>query len=97
MALTLAQGVVVMHNVQAAKAAGVQAAIEATGASLLYQPPYSLDFKPTEKAFSKFKASLRAEAEGTIDHLRGNVGSLIDIPNPIERTNQFKAPGYDPE
>lgn len=63
MAPTLAQGVVVMDNVQADKAAGVQTEIETTGASLLYLTPYSLDFKPIERAFSKLKALLRAKAE----------------------------------
>jgi len=35
-----------MDTVQVEKAAGVQAAIEATGATLLCLPPCSLNFKP---------------------------------------------------
>jgi hypothetical protein len=63
MASTFAQGVVAKDNVQANKAAGVQTAIKATGASLLYQTPFSLDFKPIGKALSKLKVLLRAKAQ----------------------------------
>jgi transposase len=40
--------------------------IEAAGASLLYLPPYSPDFNPIEKAYSKLKAFLRKIAERTV-------------------------------
>jgi transposase len=33
--------------------------VEARGYSLLFLPPYSLDFLPIEEAFSKVKALLR--------------------------------------
>jgi transposase len=66
--------VVVMNNLGSHKGAGVRASIEATGASLLYLPPYSPDLrgsasKPIENAFSKLKAPLRKAAERTIDGL----------------------------
>jgi transposase len=35
--------------------AGVQDAIRAVGASLLYLPPYSPDLNPIEQAFAKLK------------------------------------------
>jgi transposase len=54
---TLRKGdVVVMDNLGSHKGAGVRKAIEAAGATLLYLPPYSADFNPIEKAFSKLKA-----------------------------------------
>jgi transposase len=37
----------------------VRAAIEAADATLVYHPPYSPDFNPTENAFAKLKALLR--------------------------------------
>jgi transposase len=40
--------VVVLDNLQAHKVAGVEAAIRAVGASLLYLPPYSPDLNPIE-------------------------------------------------
>jgi transposase len=54
--------VVVMDNLPAHKVAGVREAIERTGATLRYLPPYSPDFNPIEQAFAKFKASLRKAA-----------------------------------
>jgi transposase len=51
--------VVVMDNLKAHKVAGVEEAIEARGARLEYLPPYSPDFNPIEKCWSKVKTFLR--------------------------------------
>ena len=61
--------VVVMDNLPAHKVAGVREAIERTGATLRYLPPYSPDFNPIEQAFAKFKASLRKAAARTCEDL----------------------------
>jgi len=45
----------------------VRTAIEATGATPRYLPPYSPDLNPIEMAFSKFKALLKKAAARTID------------------------------
>jgi len=37
--------------------------IEAAGATMMALPPYSSDFNPIEKAFSKLRARLRKAAE----------------------------------
>ena len=47
-------------NLAAHKAAGVQEAIAANGAQLLYLPPYSPDLNPIEPCWSKIKTFLRA-------------------------------------
>ena len=47
--------IVVMDNLQAHKAPAVREKIEATGASLLYLPPYSPDLNPIEKCWAKIK------------------------------------------
>ena len=52
--------VVIMDNLAAHKVAGVREQIEATGARLIYLPPYSPDFNPIEQAWSKVKQYLRA-------------------------------------
>jgi transposase len=58
---TLHEGdIVVADNLSAHKAAGVQEAIAATGARLLYLPPYSPDLNPIEQCWSKIKTFLRA-------------------------------------
>ncbi|ESY85809.1 hypothetical protein X741_33505 [Mesorhizobium sp. LNHC229A00] len=77
-------------NLPAHKAAGVRDAIEAAGASLLYLPPYSPDFNPTDNAFSKLKALLRAKAERTIKALWDAVGPLLDLFTPAECTNSLR-------
>lgn len=45
--------IVVIDNLPAHKVAGVRAAIEARGATLLYLPPYSPDLNPIEMAIAK--------------------------------------------
>ncbi len=70
---TLAPGdVVVMDNLPAHKGTAVRWTIEATGARLLFLPPYSPDFNPIENAFAKLKAAAkgrRANRRGTLgDH-----------------------------
>ena len=60
---------VVMDNLPAHKAAGIKAAIEAAGASLVYLSPYSPDFNPIENCWSKLKEFLRAKAARTYPEL----------------------------
>jgi transposase len=62
--------IVVMDNLGSHKGPQVRAVIEAAGASLLYLPPYSPDFNPIEKAFSKLKALLRKAAERSLTSRR---------------------------
>jgi transposase len=95
---TLAPGdIVVMDNLPAHKAEGIRSAIEAAGCDLLFLPPYSPDFNPIEKAFSKLKAHLRAKAERTVDALWDSVGDIIKTFKPQECANYFAACGYDPD
>ena len=64
-----ADDVVVMDNLSVHKVDRVRQLIEATGAHLLYLPPYSPDFNPIEKAWSKFKQFLRSAKARTTDAL----------------------------
>jgi transposase len=48
-----------MDNLASPKVVGVREAIESSGASLWYLPPYSPDYNPIEKLWSKVKAWLR--------------------------------------
>ena len=58
---TLHRGdIVVMDNLRAHKAVGVQQALARRGARLLYLPPYSPDLSPIEPCWSKVKSALRA-------------------------------------
>jgi transposase len=86
-----------MDNLGSHKGAGVRAAIEATGAGLLYLPPYSPDFNPIENAFSKLKALLRKAAERTLHGLWSRIGALLQTFTPQECANYFAAAGYEPD
>jgi len=75
---TLTNGdIVIMDNLGSHKVAGVRKAIEATGARLLYPPPYSPDLNPIEQAFAKLKALLRARAVRTVEALWNALGDLV--------------------
>jgi transposase len=89
--------IVVMDNLPAHKAAGVREAIERSGATLSFLPPYSPDFNPIENAFAKLKTLLRARAERTIVALWDAVGAIVSLFSPSECANYFKAAGYDPD
>lgn len=89
--------IVIMDNLGSHKGPGVQAAIKAAGATVRYLPPYSPDFNPIEKAFSKLKAHLRKAAERTRDALWDRIGTLIDQITPTECANFFTAAGYEPD
>jgi len=97
LAPTLSSGdIVIMDNLPAHKASGIREAIEATGSTLRYLPPYSPDFNPIENAFSRLKALLRAKAQRTIAALWAAVGDVIELYTPTECENYFAACGYDP-
>ena len=94
---TLARGdIVVMDNLGSHKGAGVREAIEQAGATLLFLPPYSPDFNPIEKAFSKLKALLRKAAERSVDALWDRIGLLLKEFSPKECANFFQVAGYEP-
>lgn len=91
----LAKGdVVVMDNLSAHKVAGIEAAIQARGASLLYLPPYSPDLNPIEQAFAKLKALLRKAAARTQEALWATIGHLLDRFSPDECRNYLAHSGY---
>lgn len=61
--------IVVLDNLAAHKADGVRASIDAAGATLVFQSPYSPDLNPIEMAWSKVKAFLRAARARSRDAL----------------------------
>ena len=85
---------VILDNLSSHKVSGVAKAITATGATLLYLPPYSPDLNPIEKFFSKLKALLRKAARRDIDTLWKEIGELLNTVSPSECTNYFASCGY---
>jgi transposase len=89
--------IVIMDNLSSHKRASVLAMIENAGASLRFLPPYSPDFNPIEKAFSRLKAMLRKAGERTVGGLWDLIGQLVDLFEPAECANYFSSCGYDPD
>ena len=58
--------------------------IEAVGATLRFLPPYSPDFNPIEKAFSRLKAMLRKAGERTVRGLWDLIGTLVEFFQPTK-------------
>ena len=97
LAPALAPGdIVVMDNLPAHKPGAVRTAIEATGATLRYLPPYSPDLNPIEMAFSKFKALLKKAAARTIEDLWAAIAQALPQLTPNDCANYFTAAGYGP-
>lgn len=95
LAPTLAAGdIVVMDNLSSHKVAGVREAIEATGATVAYLPPYSPDLNPIEQVFAKVKSILRRAAERTRDGLWRLLGDIVDQFTPDECMAYLRHCGY---
>jgi transposase len=86
--------VVVMGNLACHKRPGVGRAIRAAGCELRLLPPYSPDLNPSERAFSKLKARLRAAAKRTVEGLWQYLGRVLDEFLPAECRNYFASCGY---
>jgi transposase len=89
--------IVIADNLSSHKGLAAAEMIRAAGAQLVFLPPYSPDFNPIEKAFSKLKAGLRKAAERTVDGLWDTIGALTDTYAPAECANYFASCGYDPD
>ena len=98
LAPTLRPGdIVILDNLPAHKTMAAREVIEATGARMLFLPPYSPDFNPIENAFSKLKAILRKAAARTVPELWEAIREALPRFTPDECANYFTATGYEPE
>jgi transposase len=86
--------IVVMDNLSSHKVTGVSELIHAAGAELLYLPPYSPDFNPIEKCWSKLKQKLRSLKARTLDALQTAVAQAIPEISPHNAQAWFKHCGY---
>ena len=85
---------VVADNLSAHKAAGVQEAIAAKGARLLYLPPYSPDLNPIEQCWSKIKTFLRAAKARTREALDAAVRRALATVTEADARAWFAHCGY---
>ena len=86
--------VVVLDNLSSHKVAGVEEAIEATGARLHYLPPYSPDLNPIEQAWSKLKTHLRAIAARTYPKLSHAIADGLQLITAKDALAFFSHCGY---
>lgn len=86
--------VVIMDNLQPHKASGVRQMIQATGAALLYLPPYSPDFNPIENMWSKVKRYLRSAAARTYEALQEAITCALQTVTQEDCRGFFRHCGY---
>jgi putative transposase len=93
--------IVVCDNLPAHKVAGVRQCLEDAGRGLLYLPPYSPDFNPTEQAFAKalpseverLKALLRKAAPRSFDAICDALKAILERFKPGECSNYLRHSG----
>jgi transposase len=86
--------IVVMDNLRAHKAVGVQQALARRGARLLYLPPYSPDLSPIEPCWSKVKTALRKAKARTRDALDTAITHVLPMVTPSNAQGWFRHCGY---
>jgi transposase len=86
--------IVLMDNLSVHKCAGIREAIEAAGAQLRYLPPYSPDFNPIEKCWSKFKSILRTIGARTREALDEAIVTALKSITGKDAAGWFASAGY---
>jgi len=95
LAPTLCVGqVVVLDGLGAHRTQKVRDLVEATGADLLFLPPYSPDLNPIEEAFSKVKGIVRKAGARTREALDEAVGEALSAVTPQDAAGWFAHCGY---
>jgi len=95
LAPTLQPGdVVIIDNLASHKSRAVEKAIRATGARLLFLPPYSPDLNPIEQVFAKLKTLLRKANTRSVETTWRQIGTLINRFTPAECANYLTNAGY---
>ena len=92
---TLKRGqVVVMDNLSSHEGERVRELMEGEGCELIYLPPYSPDFNPIEKAFSKLKSYLREACARSQDTLMEVIGQALSTISASDAEGFFEHCGY---
>lgn len=87
--------VVVMDNLSSHKSQRIATALEKVGAALWYLPPYSPDFNPIEKMWSKLKSRIRGTAARTRLTLWNAIGKAWKTVQPQEIQAYFRSCGIN--
>lgn len=92
---TLSNGdMVIMDNLPTHKVSGVTELIEKAGAEVLYLPPYSPDYNPIEKMWSKIKSTLRRIKARSKMELSEAFTVAFNEVTPYNAHGWFKSCGY---
>ena len=95
LAPTLTPGdIVVMDNLAAHKAPGIQQALARRGARLLYLPPYSPDLSPIEPCWGKVKTFLRKAKARTREALDRVIPQALATVTATDALSWFAHCGY---
>jgi len=86
--------IVIIDNLSSHKGKVIRALIRATGARVLFLPPYSPDLNPIEQAFAKLKAHLRKAAPRAIEAMTESLAAILESFTPKECANYLKNAGY---
>lgn len=86
--------IVVMDNLSPHKVPAVKAAIESCGATVWFLPPYSPDFNPIEKMWSKIKAYLRKVKARTSETLVAAIREALRSVTVSDVLGWFQECGY---
>jgi transposase len=86
--------IVVMDNLQAHKAVGVQQALARRGVRLVYLPPYSPDLSPIDPCWSKVKTALRTAQARTRAALDTAIAAVMVTVSIADAWGWFKHCGY---
>jgi transposase len=86
--------IVFMDNLSTHKVSGVRELIEATGAKLVYLPPYSPDLNPIELLWSKLKQFIRKKSARTINALSEAISEAFKTVTTTDLSAWFKHCGY---
>lgn len=86
--------VVVMDNLAPHKNAETVGLLTQAGMAVRFLPPYSPDFNPIEKLWSKVKASLRAAKARTAATLNKAIAAALATITPQDAAGWFASCGY---
>ena len=86
--------VVILDNLPSHHAAAVEQVIAARGARVLWLPPYSPDFNPIEKMWSKIKQFLRKAKARTHQDLIEAISQALKTVTPSDALGWFQSCGY---
>lgn len=87
--------IVIVDNVSFHKVVGVKEAIEETGASLFFLPPYSPDLSPIENMWSKIKSVLKKLAPRTSSQFKKAIRVAFEAVAEHDLISWFKHCGYN--